>query len=134
MKPATAAKKLEIYLPAAPAEFREGTVSRTELEELQNNPPEWLQQLRQAGPHPRSVLARKLKISIAGLARGGVTEALTTEQVDALVAEAPEWLQAEQRLQAGVRAESARQREAKQQSGKPQSAKQQSGKPQTRAS
>ena len=33
--------------------------------------------------------------SIAGLARGGVTEALTTEQITALLEEMPDWLVAE---------------------------------------
>ncbi len=40
-------------------------------------------------------MAAKLGVSIAGLARGGVTEALTTEQIDALLEEKPEWLVAE---------------------------------------
>ncbi|MEU2235024.1 DUF5997 family protein, partial [Streptomyces vietnamensis] len=31
MKPATAAKKLGVYLEATPAEFQEGVVSRSEL-------------------------------------------------------------------------------------------------------
>ncbi|MFD7619619.1 DUF5997 family protein, partial [Streptomyces sp. NPDC059802] len=45
MKPATAAKKLGVYLEATPAEFQEGVVSRTELNALQADPPEWLQEL-----------------------------------------------------------------------------------------
>ncbi|CAM5732035.1 hypothetical protein SBADM41S_04520 [Streptomyces badius] len=49
-------------------------------------------ELRRTGPHPRPVVAAKLGVSIAGLARGGVTEALTTEQIDALKDEMPEWL------------------------------------------
>ncbi|MFD9637792.1 DUF5997 family protein, partial [Streptomyces violascens] len=81
MKPATAAKKLGVYLEATPAEFQEGVVSRTELNALQADPPQWLQDLRRTGPHPRPVVAAKLGISIAGLARGGVTEALTTDQI-----------------------------------------------------
>ncbi|MGW7499900.1 DUF5997 family protein, partial [Streptomyces luteogriseus] len=91
MKPATAAKKLGVYLEATPAEFREGVVSRAELNELQANPPQWLQDLRLNGPHPRPVVAAKLGVSIAGLARGGVTEPLTTEQIEALKQEGPEW-------------------------------------------
>ena len=75
MKPATAAKKLGVYLEATPAEFQEGVVSRTELNALQADPPEWLQELRRNGPHPRPVVAAKLGVSISGLARGGVTEA-----------------------------------------------------------
>ena len=89
MKPATAAKKLGVYLEATPAEFQEGVVSRNELNALQADPPEWLLELRRNGPHPRPVVAAKLGISIAGLARGGVTEALTTEQIDALKEDAP---------------------------------------------
>ncbi len=108
MKPATAAKKLGVYLPATPAEFQEGVVSRAELNELQVNPPEWLRALRETGPHPRPVVAAKLGVSIAGLARGGVTEALTTEQIDALKDAAPEWLTKERATQAEVRKETAR--------------------------
>ncbi|CAL9371892.1 DUF5997 family protein [Streptomyces sp. NPDC057838] len=108
MKPATAAKKLGVYLEATPAEFREGVVSRAELNELQANPPQWLQDLRRDGPHPRPVVAAKLGVSIAGLARGGVTEALTTEQIEALKQESPEWLVRERATQAEVRKEAAR--------------------------
>ncbi|MEU6948698.1 DUF5997 family protein [Streptomyces sp. NPDC046332] len=108
MKPATAAKKLGVYLEATPAEFQEGVVSRTELNTLQTDPPEWLRELRRNGPHPRPVIAAKLGISISGLARGGITEALTTEQIEALKAEDPEWLQKERATQAEVRKEAVR--------------------------
>ncbi|MFE4424526.1 DUF5997 family protein [Streptomyces sp. NPDC056817] len=108
MKPATAAKKLGVYLPATPAEFQEGVVSRAELNELQADPPEWLRDLRRDGPHPRPVVAAKLGVSISGLARGGVTEALTTEQIEALKQEQPEWLEKERATQAEVRKETAR--------------------------
>ncbi|MEU6996334.1 DUF5997 family protein [Streptomyces sp. NPDC046465] len=108
MKPATAAKKLGVYLEATPAEFQEGVVSRSELNTLQTDPPEWLQELRRNGPHPRPVVAAKLGISIAGLARGGVTEALTTEQIDALKEEQPGWLRQERATQAEVRKETVR--------------------------
>ncbi|MCX5379688.1 DUF5997 family protein [Streptomyces sp. NBC_00091] len=108
MKPATAAKKLGVYLEATPAEFQEGVVSRTELNALQAEPPAWLVELRRNGPHPRPVVASKLGISIAGLARGGVTEALTTEQIEALKQENPEWLQKERATQADVRKEAVR--------------------------
>jgi hypothetical protein len=111
MKPATAAKKLGVYLEATPAEFQEGVVSRDELDTLQTDPPEWLRDLRQNGPHPRPVVAAKLGISIAGLARGGVTEALTTEQIEALKTELPDWLQQERATQAEVRRETVRIRE-----------------------
>ncbi|MFI8276603.1 DUF5997 family protein [Streptomyces sp. NPDC085929] len=108
MKPATAAKKLGVYLEATPAEFQEGVVTRSELNTLQAEPPQWLQDLRLGGPHPRPVVAAKLGVSIAGLARGGVTEALTTEQIDALKQENPEWLQKERATQAEVRKEAVR--------------------------
>ncbi|MFE4451013.1 DUF5997 family protein [Streptomyces sp. NPDC056796] len=108
MKPATAAKKLGVYLEATPAEFQEGVVSRAELNALQSDPPQWLQELRRDGPHPRPVVASKLGVSIAGLARGGVTEPLTTEQIDALKQDGPEWLLKERATQAEVRKEAAR--------------------------
>ncbi|MET8581347.1 DUF5997 family protein [Streptomyces collinus] len=108
MKPATAAKKLGVYLPATPAEFQEGVVTRAELNELQANPPEWLRELRSSGPHPRPVVAAKLGVSISGLTRGGVTEALTTDQIEALKEERPEWLEKERATQAEVRKESVR--------------------------
>jgi hypothetical protein len=113
MKPATAAKKLGVYLQATPAEFQEGVVSRTELSALQTDPPEWLLELRRSGPHPRPVVAAKLGVSIAGLARGGVTEALTTEQIEALKADSPEWLRRERATQAEVRKEAVRIKEKK---------------------
>jgi hypothetical protein len=108
MKPATAAKKLGVYLPATPAEFRDGLVTRGELNALQSDPPQWLRDLRRDGPHPRPVVAAKLGVSISGLARGGVTEALTTAQIDALKQDDPEWLQQERATQADVRKEAAR--------------------------
>jgi hypothetical protein len=108
MKPATAAKKLGIHLPAAPAAFQEGVVSRDELNALRADPPQWLRDLRENGPHPRAVAAAKLGVSNAGLARGGVTEALTTEEIEALKAEPPYWLQRERDTQAEVRKEAAR--------------------------
>ncbi|WP_285526904.1 DUF5997 family protein [Streptomyces lavendulae] len=111
MKPATAAKKLGVYLEATPAEFQEGVVSRSELNALQSEPPAWLVELRRNGPHPRPVVAAKLGVSIAGLARGGVTEALTTEQIEAIKQDDPEWLQKERATQADVRKEAVRIRE-----------------------
>ncbi|QMU71209.1 DUF5997 family protein [Streptacidiphilus sp. P02-A3a] len=111
MKPATAAKKLGVYLGATPAEFQEGVVSREELRSLQTEPPAWLVDLRREGPHPRPVIANKLGISISGLARGGVTEALTTDEVEALKAENPLWLQHERATQTDVRKETLRLKE-----------------------
>ncbi|MDH6197135.1 hypothetical protein M2272_003788 [Mycobacterium frederiksbergense] len=95
MKPATAAKKLDVYLPATPAEFQENAITRSELAALQADPPQWLKDLRKNGPHPKNLVAAKLGVSIAGLARGGIKDALTTEQINQLLEEKPEWLVAE---------------------------------------
>lgn len=108
MKPATAAKKLGVYLPATPQEFQESTVTRAQLEELEKNPPEWLAELRRNGPHPRPVVAGRLQVSIAGLARGGVTEPLTTEQINELRDEPPAWLVEERETFKKVREEEER--------------------------
>jgi hypothetical protein len=108
MKPATAAKKLGVLLSATPAEFQEGVVSRDELNALQTSPPAWLVELRRNGPHPKQVVAAKLRVSISGLARAGITRPLTTAEIDALKAEAPDWLQRERSIQAEVRKEALR--------------------------
>lgn len=108
MKPATAAKKLGVYLPATPAEFQERDHTIDEVEALQENPPEWLVELRQNGPHPRPVIAVRLGVSIAGLARGGVTDALTTEQINDLREDRPNWLVRERDIQEEVRKEEER--------------------------
>lgn len=108
MKPQTAARKLGVLLAATPAEFQDGAVSREQLGDLQANPPEWLAELRRNGPHPRPEVARRLGVSVSGLARGGVTEPLTTTEIKALLEEMPPWLAAERRTQAEVRQENAR--------------------------
>lgn len=95
MKPATAAKKLDVYLQATPAELQENAITRAELAALQEDPPQWLKDLRKNGPHPKNLVAAKLGVSISGLSRGGVEEALTTEQINQLLEEKPEWLIAE---------------------------------------
>ncbi|WP_230686328.1 DUF5997 family protein [Catellatospora vulcania] len=118
MKPATAALKLDIYLPATPQEFQESLVSREDLDELQRNPPQWLSDLRRDGPHPRNVVAARLRISNSGLARGGITEPLTTAQIAALVADPPEWLVAERATHAEVQREQRRLQERRE-SGEP---------------
>lgn len=92
MKPQTAAKKLGIYLPATPEEFQNNAVMHRELKELQNNPPEWLVQLRLTGPHPRPIVAQKLGITIAALKRNDLDKPLTTEEIKQLLADQPEWL------------------------------------------
>lgn len=108
MKPETAAKKLGIYLPAAPAEFRDGPVTRSRLNALMAEAPEWLTELRKSGPHPRQEVARKLGVSVSGLARGGVTDPLTTDEITALLKAPPEWLVSERAIHAAVQSENAR--------------------------
>ena len=103
MKPEVAAKKLGVYLPATPEDFRSGPVTREQLSALQADPPQWLVELRAEGPHPRSVVAGKLGISNSGLARAGVSDAMTTAEIKALLVEMPEWLQTERATQAAVR-------------------------------
>ena len=105
MKPLTAANKLGIYLPAAPEEFRSGSISRAELDELRANPPQWLTDLRRTGPFPRDIVARKLGISNSGLTRAGVSDALTADEIAAFLADPPEWLIRERESYAAVRAE-----------------------------
>lgn len=111
MKAATAAKKLGVYLPATPEEFQQRFITRDELDAWQTDPPQWLVELRQHGPHPRPVVAARLGVSISGLARGGVSDALTTEQITELREKNPEWLVRERKIQAEVRAEEERVRE-----------------------
>ena len=108
MKPATAAKKLDVHLPSTPAEFQENAITRDELAALQADPPQWLTDLRKNGPHPKNLVAAKLGVSISGLGRGGITDALTTEQIDALLADRPEWLIAERESYQNVLAEQRR--------------------------
>jgi len=108
MKPETAAKKLGILLSAAPAEFQEGTVTRDELTALQADPPEWLEQLRREGPHPKPVVAAKLGVSNSGLTRSGIVDPLTTAEIKALLEAPPAWLVEERATQAAVRAEKIR--------------------------
>jgi hypothetical protein len=90
-----AAKKLGIYLPAAPEEFREAQHSRDELAALQADPPEWLRTLRVEGPHPRAEVSHRLGVTNSALARAGVSDAMTTAEIQALLADPPEWLHAE---------------------------------------
>ena len=97
LSPQTAAKKLGIYLPAAPAEFQNMQIPRDLLDELQKSPPEWLATLRKDGPHPRSEVARRLGITNSGLTRAGVNDALTTSEIKAILDDPPAWLIAERR-------------------------------------
>ena len=113
IKPMNAAKRLGIYLPAAPAEFQERGLTREALEEMEKNPPEWLETLRREGPHPRSVVAGRLGVSRAGLARGGIIDPLTTAEIEDLREDPPAWLIAERETAAAVRAEEERVKAAK---------------------
>ncbi|MDK8510527.1 DUF5997 family protein [Corynebacterium bovis] len=97
MKPLTAAKKLAIYLPAAPAEFRETPLSHDAFVALQKDPPEWLRTLWREGPHPRPEVARRLGVTIAALKRNDLDRPLTSEEISRLLAAPPEWLTAERR-------------------------------------
>lgn len=108
MKPITAAAKLGIYLPAAPEEFQSTPITREELDDLRNDPPEWLVELRRNGPFPRDVVAQKLGVSKSGLARGGVTEALTHDEIGELLANPPGWLVDERETHRKVLEEEAR--------------------------
>ena len=103
MKPATAAQKLGILLEAAPEEFQNSAISRTELAELEANQPAWLVELRANGPHPKQVVAAKLGVSISGLARSEMTEPLTTAEISALLQQPPAWLVTERATQHEVR-------------------------------
>lgn len=111
MKPATAARKLGIYLPAAPEEFRNSPISRSELDALRADPPAWLVELRRNGPFPREVAAQKLGVSRSGLVRSGITEGLTSDQVGALLADPPDWLVREREIYREVVAERTRLKE-----------------------
>lgn len=92
MRAQTAAKKLGIYLPAAPAEFQESAVTHAQLRDLQDNPPEWLAKLRREGPHPRPVVAQKLGISVTALKKNDLDKPLNTAEIKELLADQPEWL------------------------------------------
>jgi len=102
MKPLTAATKLGIYLPAAPAEFRNAAITRAELDELRGSPPEWLLELRRAGPFPRDIVAAKLGVSNTGLARAAAADSMTAAEIDRLLADPPEWLVRERESYAAV--------------------------------
>lgn len=108
MKPITAAAKLGIYLPAAPEEFQSTPITREELDDLRNDPPEWLVELRRNGPFPRDVVAQKLGVSKSGLARGGLTEALTHDEIGELLTNPPGWLVDERETHRKVLEEEAR--------------------------
>ena len=107
-RPNAQSMKPDGYLPATPAEFQENPSTRAELAALQADPPQWLKDLRKNGPHPKNLVAAKLGVSIAGLARGGIVDALTTGQIDALLEEQPQWLVAERESYQSVQSEQRR--------------------------
>jgi hypothetical protein len=115
MKPSTAAQKLGIFLPAAPADFQQNEITREQLNALLETPPSWVVELRLHGPHPRQVVAGKLGVSASGLARAGITEALTTLEIKEMLGDPPEWLVRERATQAGVREEQRRIKERNEQ-------------------
>lgn len=108
MKPSTAASKLGIYLPAAPAEFQSSPITREEVDALRADPPAWLVELRRNGPFTKEVMAQKLGISRSALARGGITEALNSDQVGALISDPPAWLIREREIHRDLVAETQR--------------------------
>lgn len=109
MKPATAAKKLGVYLPATPDDFQQEGITREQFDEWAENPPEWLVDLRANGPHPRPVVAAKLGVSISGLIRSEVAdEPFTSAEIKSLLEAPPAWLVTERATQAAVREEQAR--------------------------
>jgi hypothetical protein len=95
LSPRTAAEKLGVFLPATPEEFRTAPIARDALQALQNDPPEWLSTLRREGPHPRGEVSRRLGVSNSALARGGVSDSMTTAEIRALLDDMPEWLSIE---------------------------------------
>ncbi|CAN5138482.1 DUF5997 family protein [soil metagenome] len=95
MKPETAAKKLNIYLPATPESFQANPITRDEVAALQADPPEWLVTLRKDGPHPRQEVSRRLGVSNSALSRSGMRDVMTSAEIEALRDEMPDWLLAE---------------------------------------
>ncbi|WP_165241937.1 DUF5997 family protein [Corynebacterium lizhenjunii] len=118
MRPQTAAKKLGIYLPATPESFRDGAITHAQLRELQNDPPQWLQELRREGPHPRPVVAQKLGISVTALKKNDLDRPLTTAEIKDLLADQPEWLRAARTQLAQSREEAAKPESPEQQDPK----------------
>ena len=94
MKPITAAKKLGVYLPATPEDFQSAGLTHEQFVQLQQDPPEWLEELRRHGPHPRPEVARKLGVTITALKKNGMDKPFTTEEIKELLANQPEWLSA----------------------------------------
>lgn len=107
MKPATAAKKLRVPR-GHPRRVPGGCRLAHRAQHTAGRSARVAPGTATQRPAPRPVVAAKLGISISGLARGGITEALTTEQIEALKTEAPDWLRQERATQAEVRKEAVR--------------------------
>lgn len=105
MRPQTAAKKLGIYLPAAPSEFQERAITHAELRDLHTNPPEWLTELRRTGPYPRPVVAQKLGISVTALKKNDMDKPLDAAEIKELLENQPDWLRAARTAHAEARTE-----------------------------
>lgn len=112
MKPQTAAKKLNIYLPATPKEFQDTSLSHEEFVELQTTPPDWLQTLRLEGPYPRPEVARKLGVTITALKANDADQPLTATEIKALLENQPEWLRSARTALATRRATKAKGQDA----------------------
>ncbi|OFP25673.1 hypothetical protein HMPREF3147_09735 [Corynebacterium sp. HMSC05D03] len=112
MRAQTAAKKLGIYLPATPEEFQANAVTHAQLRDLQENPPEWLANLRREGPHPRPVVAQKLGISVTALKKNEMDRPLTTAEIKELLSAMPEWLEAARKAHAEERSNELSQEES----------------------
>ena len=108
LKPSTASSEITWPSVAAPEDFQSRSFTREEVDELRENPPAWLVELRRNGPFPRDVIASKLGISNSGLARGGITEPLDADQVGELLADPPAWLEHERTVHRRVVAENER--------------------------
>ncbi len=105
MRPQTAAKKLGIYLPAAPQEFQDRAITHAELRDLHTNPPEWLSELRRTGPYPRPVVAQKLGISVTALKKNDMDKPLDAAEIKELLENQPDWLRAARTTHAESREE-----------------------------
>src|SRR5690625_1133565 len=105
LRPPTAAKKLGIYLPAAPSEFQERAITHAELRDLHTNPPEWLTELRRTGPYPRPVVAQKLGISVTALKKNDMDKPLDAAEIKELLENQPDWLRAARTAHAEARTE-----------------------------
>src|SRR5699024_4661137 len=105
MRPQTAAKKLGIYLQAAPQELQEREITQADLRDLPPNPREWLTELRRTGPYPRPVVAQKLGISVTALKKNDMDKPLDAAEIKELLENQPDWLRAARTTHAESREE-----------------------------